>query len=78
MLQYDPDSSPMLFQQNSEVGGGRMTKRFDGLTIVWAQGEHEQSVDIDKVSDANNSAIWGLLKQDETDLFDGAQEIDMG
>lgn len=35
--------------------------------------------DIDRVEDANNSAIWGLLKDDEErDLFEDAAQIDMG
>jgi hypothetical protein len=34
MLQYDPDSSALFEQKDSMIRGGRMTKRFDGLTIV--------------------------------------------
>ena len=77
MLEYDPDSSG-VFRDPSMFGMGRMTKRFEGLTIVSKPHDNAQFEDIDKVEDANNSAIWGLLADPEENFFDGAEQIDMG
>lgn len=77
MLNYDPDNETSINFGNDRMT--RMTKRFDGLTIVTKGVDSSAIVDIDRVEDACNSAIWGLLKEgDTTDLFEDAQEIDMG
>jgi hypothetical protein len=60
MLEYDPNVQSDVNTQ-SMLGVGRMTKRFDGLTIV-AMTPDNQAEDIDRVEDANNSNLWGFLK----------------
>ena len=54
-----------------------MTKRFDGLTRIG--GEDALHEDIERVEEANNSNLWGFLKQgEESFLLEGAEKIDMG
>jgi hypothetical protein len=59
MLEYDGVEAAG-FRDPSMFGPGRMTKRFEGLTIV-DKNPDQQLEDVEKVEDANNSAIWGLL-----------------